>query len=219
MEITASMQELKSVDIWMGHTGASNHCTFSTEGMYNLEYKPVATMSATGAANNETKSGDINVKACNKNGIEYTDFTMEGVNYSPAYNFNLFSISKSLSKGWKLSGNAQCITLTSPSDESKIVFDIVIPTAQGCIFVTMLVRNTKITAANVKTDKQKKDTSRTPTMTLQEAHAKLGHCDKEKVIRTAKTMGWRLLTSQMHPCEACAMGKAKQKRYQKLVPE
>jgi hypothetical protein len=52
-------------------------------------------------------------------------------------------------------------------------------------------------------------------MTLQEAHAKLGHCDKEKVIRTAKTMGWRLLTSQMPPCEACAMGKAKQKMYQK----
>ena len=42
-----------------------------------------------------------------------------------------------------------------------------------------------------------------------------GHCDKEKVIRTAKTMGWRLLTSQMHPCEACAMGKAKQKKVPK----
>ena len=55
----------------------------------------------------------------------------------------------------------------------------------------MLVRNKEITAANVKTDKQQKDTSRTPTMTLQEAHAKLGHCDKEKVIRTVKAMGWR----------------------------
>lgn len=52
-------------------------------------------------------------------------------------------------------------------------------------------------------------------MTLQEAHAKLGHCDKEKVIRTAKTMGWKLPTSQVPPCEACAMGKAKQKE----VPE
>jgi hypothetical protein len=44
----------------------------------------------------------------------------------------------------------------------------------------MLVRNMEITAANVKTDKQKKETSITPIMTLHEAHAKLGHCDKEK---------------------------------------
>jgi hypothetical protein len=28
-------------------------------------------------------------------------------------------------------------------------------------------------------------------------------------------MGWRLLTNQMPPCEACAMGKAKQKKVPK----
>jgi len=47
MEIPATMQALKSVDIWIGDTGASNHCTFSMEGMYNISHKSVATMSAT----------------------------------------------------------------------------------------------------------------------------------------------------------------------------
>ena len=48
-------------------------------------------------------------------------------------------------------------------------------------------------------------------MIFQEAHARLGHCDKEKAIRTAKVMGWRKIASTMPPCKACAMGKAKQK--------
>jgi hypothetical protein len=119
-------------------------------------------VSATGAADNQTKTGDINGKACNKNGIEYAELTMEGVNYSSEYNFNLFSISKSLKNGWKLNGDANCITLTSPSGESKIIFDIIIPTAQGCIYATMLVRDTEITATNVKVEKEK---NKIPTMT------------------------------------------------------
>jgi predicted Zn-dependent protease len=123
-------------------------------------------MSATGTANNQTKTGDINVKACNKNGIEYADLIMEGVNYSSEYNFNLFSISKSLKKGWKLNGHTNCITLTSPSGDSNIIFDIVIPTAQGCIFATMLVRDSEITATNVKTEKEKSKLPKIPTMTF-----------------------------------------------------
>jgi hypothetical protein len=98
--------------------------TFSTEGMYNLAYKQVATMSATGAANNETKTGDINVKACNKNGIEYAELTMEGVNYSSEYNFNLFSISKLLKNGWKLNGDTKTASHLQVHQENQKSYSI-----------------------------------------------------------------------------------------------
>jgi hypothetical protein len=49
-------------------------------------------VSATGAADNQTKTGDINGKACNKNGIEYAELTMEGVNYSSEYNQDFYKI-------------------------------------------------------------------------------------------------------------------------------
>ena len=124
-----------------------------------------------------------------------------------------------LGQGWSLNGDDKCITLISPCKSSTIMFDIVIKTPQGCIFATMLTRSHEITATNVQENKEPKLKPKIPTMTLMDAHRKLGHCDVEKAKRTAKAMGWRLTSSTMDPCAACAMGKAKQKMYQRKVQE
>ena len=120
-----------------------------------------------------------------------------------------------LGQGWSLNGDDKCITLISPCKSSTIMFDIVIKTPNGCIFATMLTRSHEITATNVQENKEPKLKPKIPTMTLMDAHRKLGHCDVEKAKRTAKAMGWRLTSSTMDPCAACAMGEAKQKNVPK----
>ena len=209
MEVPATLQSLKSDNIWIGDTGASNHCTFSNIGLHNYRYSKSSTMSATGTTQ-ASEIGHLDVTACNKHGEEYAHCKLSGVIYNESFNFNLFSLSKMLGQGWSLNGDDKCITLISPCKSSTIMFDIVIKTPNGCIFATMLTRSHEITATNVQENKEPKLKPKIPTMTLMDAHRKLGHCDVEKAKRTAKAMGWRLTSSTMDPCAACAMGKAKQ---------
>ena len=103
-------------------------------------------------------------------------------------------------------GDREGITLIHPNDGHKLVFDIVIPTKNGALFATMLKKDIKI--ANAQVEKPQ-------TMTLLQAHNKLGHCDIEKTQRTAKRLNWRLSDGVMDPCPACAAGKAKQRNVPK----
>jgi hypothetical protein len=48
-------------------------------------------------------------------------------------------------------------------------------------------------------------------MTIQEAHAKLGHVGEDVTRKAAKALGWELKKGGLKPCEACSVGKAKQK--------
>ena len=215
MSVPASLQILKSEDIWIGDTGASNHCTFSNIGIYNTQYTGTSTtVGASGGGLEPKYHGDLHVIACNKEGMTYGKFKLKGVSYSNQYNFNLFSISRVVEQGWKLSGDKECLTLVSPCGQAEIKFDIVIKTARGCIFATLLSRVTDVAAANV-TKSMKPDKPKKVNITLREAHAKLGHCDKEKAKRTATALGWNLTETTMTPCESCAMGKAKQKNVPK----
>ena len=66
MEVPATLQGLKSDDIWIGDTGASNHCTFSNIGLHNYRYSKSSTMSATGTTQASEIIGDLDVTACNK---------------------------------------------------------------------------------------------------------------------------------------------------------
>ena len=143
-------------------------------------------MAATGTTQASEIIGDLNVTACNKHGEEYSHCKLSGVIYNESFNFNLFSISKMLGQGWSLNGDGKCITLISACKDSTIVFDIVIKTPQGCIFATLLTRSQEITATNVKDNKDPKIKPKIPTMSLMDAHRKLGHCDVEKAKRTAK---------------------------------
>ena len=55
-------------------------------------------------------------------------------------------------------------------------------------------------------------------MKMQNAHAKLGHCGEDFVKSTAKYYNWNI-TGAMKPCEACAIGKAKQAPVSKQLNE
>ena len=81
-----------------------------------------------------------------------------------------------------------------------MVFDIPISTKEGVVFATCFRR--EIGAAGISDVKI--------TMSYKEAHDILGHLGEEATKATAKFIGW-IITGDVPACEACAVGKAKQK--------
>jgi len=49
------------------------------------------------------------------------------------------------------------------------------------------------------------------TITVNDAHAKLGHCSKALARKAAQYYDWKLMRGGMPPCEECATGKGRQK--------
>ena len=52
---------------------------------------------------------------------------------------------------------------------------------------------------------------------IKQAHDKLAHCGEDLTRRAAKSLGWTLTMGGLKPCEACTIGKAKQKNVPKIT--
>jgi GAG-pre-integrase domain len=87
-----------------------------------------------------------------------------------------------------------------------VVFDIEIPTPRGVIYAMYLQCGHEVATAA-------KDNAK---MTIKQAHDKLGHCNEEVMRKIAKQLGWELSPGSLGVCEACTIGKARQKKVPKL---
>jgi hypothetical protein len=118
--------------------------------------------------------------------------------------FNLFSILKMLTQGWKLGGDGEQIWIFK--EDAHIDFDIKIPIPKGALYATYFKCNMETGLAVMSTGAK---------MLIMKAHDLLGHCDEDTTCKAAREYGW-LLTGSWKPCEACAAaGKAKQKNVPK----
>jgi hypothetical protein len=118
------------------------------------------------------------------------------VSILPSGQFNLFSISQMLNKGWQLAGDNEKITISN--SDFDLHFDIKIPTARGMLFGIRIFQSNKIgDKSSVK-------------VSVNEAHELLGHMSFPTTQAIAQELGWEL-TKGLHVCDACSTGKAKQK--------
>ena len=146
---------------------------------------------------------DIPTMVCDKFGNEKTGILMTGVSHMKNGNFNLFSVTRAMMSGWKLTGDEESIRIQK--GDLTISFDIVIKTTKGALYCAHMKRkrlHDKINGAEA----EKKKT----VMSVANAHALLGHCNEDATRKTAKHLGWEL-TSGSKPCQSCAEAKAKQK--------
>jgi hypothetical protein len=150
-----------------------------------------------------SKAANIRGMMCDKHGNELHEATLQDVTHLPDGKFNLFSSSKLLKQGWKLTGDKMNIRLAKDAQET--VFDIVAPTTKGLLFATCFRRNSEI--AGAMTDIQR--------MSIKEAHDKLGHADENAIRKAAKALEIETLRGAMKACEGCAVAKAKQKNVPK----
>jgi hypothetical protein len=206
---------LHDPNIWLGDSGASSHSTAYQHGMTNM----VDATSSDGivVGNNQVNAvesiGDIPSVFYNKFGDACVSATLTDVSYSCDNAFNLLSFLQLLMKGWTLSGKGDIVTVTSP-DGIEINFDIIIPTKRGRVYATYFKHVNELTAIHA-------DGTKTvvppPKLTINEAHAKFGHCSEALARRTAKALGVQLKDGPFKPCVACGMGKAKQCNVPKSV--
>ena len=206
MEIPASIDLLKHNDVWVCDTAASNHFVRSSAGAVNIRKADTVSQGMTGSGVSANKMMDFVMTQYSKSGAEGVTFRLTDVSHNEKFNFNLFSAARCLKNGWTMEGGKECIKLISPDGSHNIIFDIVVQTAKGAVFATILKRDHEVAGAKVTKD---------DAVSLKVAHAKLGHCDIEKTRRTAKRLGWKLSDGVMNPCPSCAAGKAKQRNVPK----
>ena len=92
-------------------------------------------------------------------------------------------------------------------------FDIVIPTAEGCVFAIYMTRQKSEELANAVTDQE----SAIKPITMQQAHDHLGHMSEQATEATACALKIPIKDGALKQCAACAAGKAKQKCIKRIV--
>eukprot|EP00957_Ditylum_brightwellii_P022734 1714757-Ditylum_brightwellii.AAC.2 len=206
----ATMELLKDPNVWIGDTGASCNSTGDYTGMMNRRVVPEndgVTMPNDGKST-ASMIADIDSVICDKNGKQIEHCKIANIKYCRGNAYNLFSIPKRLKNRWHLHGNSEAIWITK--GEQKLVFDTVIPTKEGLIFAVYIKRKVNTEMANAGTDPVPQ-----VKMNINKAHDLLGHADEDKTHAMAKHLQWTILRGGMKTCEACAVGKAKQKNVPK----
>jgi hypothetical protein len=205
---------LEDPNIWIGDTGASTHSTSHKKGMVNLRRADSTDNIQVGNSevNRAEYIGDVPGTLYDQYGEAQSTAMLKNVTYSKDNAFNLVSIPQLLMKGWKLQGETDSISVTSPAGQS-ITFDIVIPTKKGRVYAVCFKRQNEIAAIHADGKEEKIP----PTLSVNQAHAKFGHCSEALARSTAQQLHIKLLRGSFRPCTACGMGKAKQKNVPKSV--
>lgn len=176
--------------------------SFSPIGSVNMRENDGHTHGVSGEAMQFTGMMDIPCIKCDKHGNEEFALTMKDVCYLCNSNFNLFSTTLLLSKGWKLEGDANSIVLIK--GRSELRFDIKVETRRGVVFCAYLKRR--------ENDEEVSGIALIKsTMTVERAHGLSGHSHELATRKAAKHLEWVLTPGPMKPCEGCATGKSRQK--------
>jgi hypothetical protein len=118
---------------------------------------------------------------------------------------NLFSITKALEQGWKLSNKDATIILGQ--NDQTLKFDHVIPTETGNLVGIVMYPSKDF--ANMATAKQQE-------FDINTYHTIMGHTNENTLRSTAKFFNIKLLNN-FQTCTARAMAKAKQKAVKKYT--
>ena len=89
-------------------------------------------------------------------------------------------------------------------------FDIIINTPKGRVYCMYFKRNAN-ELANSNADVKISSKTKPQKWSIEQAHSRLTHCNKDKAQQIAASLGIEILRSKLKPYKACLLGKAKQK--------
>jgi hypothetical protein len=113
---------------WLGDTAASTHMGNSDEGMTDVVDIKQTIMIGNGKTLMATKMGTLHRTVFQEDGSSF-DIELRDCKYVPDLHVNLFSITKSLGQGWRLSNDGVMILLKK--DKASLKFDKVYQTDNG----------------------------------------------------------------------------------------
>ena len=114
MEFRASAKLLEDPNIFIGDTGASSDTTASDLGFRNRKAASASDNIANASRNDLSGKtvGDKSGIFCDKYGNVKNNVVIKDMVYSPNAEFNLFSLTKRLDKGWTLGGDDRSIWIS-----------------------------------------------------------------------------------------------------------
>jgi hypothetical protein len=195
---------LSDPNVFVADSGSSAHSTGHKHGFKNLDTKDLGApfVQPNGSEVVPSGRGDLPVTVCDQHGNALQDVILADVKYIKGQHFNLISTTKLQRDGWIPGGNETASWFTK--GDERIKFDIMIPTADGCIFAVYLERrDVELAMAHV------------PKLTLNQAHQRLGHHNEDLTRQIAKSLGIELQKGSLDKCESCAIAKARQKNVTK----
>ncbi len=108
---TIGAHMLEFQDIWIADTDATSHVTKHTEGGRKHRQTNVQTCKFAGETIQPDCEMDILVTYVDVNGTEKFDVMLGDIQTNEKFNYNLFSVTKMLLKGYKLKGDKHSITV------------------------------------------------------------------------------------------------------------
>ena len=114
MQLVNNTSILRDPNVFIADSGATSDTSPYTYGMKGLVdgNEEDAITDASGNRMQAFKKGTMKGVICDKFGNEVQNMIIDDMVVMPNSEFNLFSISKRLEKGWKLGGNSDAIWLT-----------------------------------------------------------------------------------------------------------
>jgi hypothetical protein len=106
-----SRELLVSEDIWIADTGATSHVTKHLKGGVTHCKTDVKTSGVRGVAAEASYEMDIPAIYCDATGQQCFLVQLNNMQVSDQFNFNLFSVTRVMLKGFELGGNAEELTL------------------------------------------------------------------------------------------------------------
>jgi hypothetical protein len=193
-------------NIWIADTAASVHMTAHQQGLIDIHTatNDATIMMGNGNSDSATVIETLPGTVCDQYENELNKVAIENVSYLPKGTFNLFSLTQMILKGWVMGNNKTSIWIEK--GRNKVTFDLMIPTPKGMTFAMYFARETEISGATIDKD---------PTITIEQAHVRLGHSSEDVTRKTANALNWILTKGTLKPCDACAAAKAKQKNVPK----
>jgi hypothetical protein len=197
-----SLKLLTDPNIWIGDSGASVDMTPTSDGLDTTKPCSITVHVGNNQHTAATLSGTLSLTMCDNNGLELFDASFLDMHLVPEAPYNIISLTQRLENDWTLSGD-KLRGLTLSKDGNEIRFDIRIETAKGVLWAGWMKRKTvEINATAV-------------SLSIKQAHLRLGHLSEEATRKASKALWWKLTAGSVAPCEDCAIGKGRQKNLPK----
>jgi hypothetical protein len=213
---------------WLGDTAASTHMGNSDEGLTDVVEIKQTIMIGNGKTLMATKMGTLHRTVFQEDGSSL-DIELKDYKYVPDLHVNLFSITKSLSQGWKLSNDGVMIILKQKGVSLR--FDKVFQTDNGKVVGVELLPSsgrkgdgyafpvTESTEAPVPdTASSSSDTKFNQSWDINKMHRVFNHASEDVLRKTAQENGWKV-TGKFETCKDCQLSNANQKGVQKTTSD
>ena len=197
--------QMREPNLWVADTGATRHMVNSPDGLFNVRRvsEDDKVIAANGQSMGTLMVGDWQGWSINPKG-ERKELIIKDVAYVPGLRSNLFSLTKMMKEGWKLTNDGKD-SIAIQKKKEKFVFDKVVKSPNGFLVGKLLHPQVK----------KKEGQVGMVALDAKLVHNQLGHPGQEIFKATVEKLGLKIKNNEEIECESCFFRKAQQKNVKK----